>query len=303
MEEYNFFYSNIAKEFCDDKKECGIELIYKQIIDGSVISTLEPELENFLILNLELGTNYYPFNKTPEMIFYFEEEFLNRMNKKKSMKELYKFKDYSPSINQLDRLINPLSEYCLLSPNNSISLLHLNKTEDKDKQIKYYLDLEYDKIFFLSQYFYSYLPSVFLYPEINTKGVTIQPEAKTMTVMTKKIIESIYKNFSNINLYEVVLKKVVFNELFNKMKALNVDEVCTTMMQKILDDGKKVMKICSDEKIGFKSEDSLNKWMEPYYCYYETNHSEKCNMELINYLKKLVYISESEIKKYIVKNT
>ena len=57
---------------------------------------------------------------------------------------------------------------------------------------------------------------------------------------------------------------------------------------KILDDGRKVNKICSDENIGFNSEETLYKWAEPYYCFSKNKNENKCNMYIINYLKELV---------------
>ena len=73
------------------------------------------------------------------------------------------------------------------------------------------------------------------------------------------------------------------------------EDICPLLMQHILDDGRKVLQICSDPVTSFKTPYELSKWFEPYYCIKSGNES-SCNMNLITHLKKIVYITDDEIK-------
>lgn len=305
--QYKAYNSELIETFeCENRPQCGIELLYTQLINGSVISSLKPEIKDYLSLNKLLQTNYYPFDKTPEMVFYFDEEY-----KKKVIEEEKKYNDFAPTKTQLDSLLNINSENCLLSPKNSIYLLHLNKTENRMEQKVYYLDLTYDKINFLSDYFYDFLPNILLYPEITEnndkndedKKLTIDPIAKTVSTMIQTIADKTYKLIYKLDLYNYILKKVIFDNLKEKIKYQEIDEICPIIMQKVFDDGKKVNKICTDPNLAFDSEDSLYKWVAPYYCLSDKKEESKCDMTIINYLKNLVYISDSEIESLYSENS
>ena len=88
-----------------------------------------------------------------------------------------------------------------------------------------------------------------------------------------------------------------------KIKYQEIDEICPIIMQKVFDDGKKVNKICTDPNLAFDSEDSLYKWVAPYYCLSDKKEESKCDMTIINYLKNLVYISDSEIESLYSENS
>lgn len=298
--QYKAYNSELITTFdCEGRPQCGIELLYTQLINGSVISSLKPEVKDYLSLNKLLQTNYYPFDKTPEMAFYFDEEY-----KKKVIEKEKEFNDFAPTKAQLDSLLNINSKNCLLSPQNSIYLLHLNKTEDRMKQKVYDLDLTYDKINFLSEYFYDFLPNILLYPEITQnngnadedKKLTVDPIAKTVSTMIQTIADKTYKLIYKLDLYTYILKKVTFSNLKEEIKYQEIDEICPIIMQKVLDDGKKVNKICNDPNLTFDSEDSLFKWVAPYYCLSDKKDESKCDMTVINYLKNLVYVSDSELE-------
>lgn len=305
--QYKAYNSELIETFeCENRPQCGIELLYTQLINGSVISSLKPEIKDYLSLNKLLQTNYYPFDKTPEMVFYFDEEY-----KKKVIEKEKEYNDFAPTKAQLDSLLNANSENCLLSPKNSIYLLHLNKTEDRIKPKAYYLDLTYDKINFLSDYFYDFLPNILLYPEITEnndktdedKKLSVDPVAKTVSTMIQSIADKTYKLIYKLDLYNYIFKKVVFDNLKEKIKYQEIDEICPLVMQKVLDDGKKVNKVCNDPNLAFDSEDSLYKWVAPYYCLSDKKDESKCNMTIINYLKDLVYISDNEIQNLYSENS
>ena len=201
-----------------------------------------------------------------------------------------KQKNDLPEKNQLDCLLNPKSEYYLLFPNNSIYLLYLNKTEYKK-----HLDLTVNQINFLSQYFYDYLPRIFLYPEVDTTNnnnnndmrettVSIEPVAKTFSIIFQEIPEKTYKKLTKYNLYKYLLVETMKGNLKEKFHYNEMDEICPLILQKVLNDGKKVNKICSDINIGFNNEEGLYEWVKPYYCFDENKNEKKCNSFILYYI-------------------
>ena len=301
--EYKKYNVELANKFnCENKEKCGVELLYEHFVNGSVIPTLYPEIKDYLSLNNFLETKFYPFDKTPEMKIYFDNEFINYLPK-----EDENYNNYAPSKEQLISLLKKDSENCLLSPNNSIYFIYLNKTKDPMKEQQYYLNLTNNKILFLTKYLYEFLPNVLLYPEINVQNnknieddpIYVDPIAKTVAVMSQNIADKTYKLMTeklDLDLYNYILIESIKNNLKEKTHFETLDELCPTLMQMVLDDGKKVNKICSDTNISLNSEESLYNWMEPFYCFYDKNSS-KCNMYIIDYLKDLVYITDEEIKK------
>ena len=304
FEKYNKFL--IEKFKCENETKCGEELLYKQLIDSSVISYLFPDINNYLELNIYLNTDYYPFDISPEMKLYF----INEYGKQKGHKTNYE--DVSININQLKKFIQKNGEYYLLSLQNSINILHLNKTEDRKKNINYFDDLTYDNINFLTEYFYYYLPRIFLYPFENSKDNSLEKTeylksnglmAKTVSNLLPKIVEKTFDKISKIDLHTHLMKKVVFSKLKKNLNIEELDEICPIIMQKILDDGKKVFQICSDENINLMDELSLFKYIQLYYCQKEIKDESKCDNSLYHYLKKAVYISDGEIFSLISKES
>lgn len=291
--DYNLELSYIFK--CENIEKCGIDLIYQQLINGSVISTLFPTLKDYLSLNKELKTNYYPFDTTPELNIFFE-----KYKEENGIRDI-KYIDYSPSKEELDNLINSTSENCLLSPNNSIYFIYINKTDSKHRTN--YQNLTNNKIILLSKYFYEYLPMIFFYPEINNQNsnnlkedsISVDPVSKTVLTMTQDIIDKTYKLMLKINLYKYVLMKVVEYKLNETIKYSHYDEICPIIIQQILNDGNKTRVICADKRIGFKNSESLYEWIGAYYCFSEDKNETRCNKTIINILKELVAITEDEI--------
>ena len=133
-------YKEYKKSRCTDESKCSEELLYKQLIESSIISA-ETGVENYKKLNDFLGLDIYPFDKSPEL----------------------KYFDLSVSftMEQLKQFLDKKGDSCLLSIENTIKFLNINKTGD-DKQT-YYKDLTYAQINFLAKYLYKSLPNVFLY--------------------------------------------------------------------------------------------------------------------------------------------
>jgi hypothetical protein len=244
---------------------------------------------------------YYPFSKSPELNLFFEEY------KKKVNKNDINFEDYAPSVDQLNTMIDSSSYTCLLSANNSALFLALNETGNSYKAYEIY-KISTNILNFMSEYIYEYLPSLFLYQEFSDEEGeihTVDPIAKAYATITQEVIEKTYKLLINTKgIYNLILSEIVWKLLLNKIDFMNKnsnfkqsepDEVCPLIMQKALDDGKKVLKVCSDPKTSFNSPETLIKWFEPYYCVvygYESG----CDMSLIDYLKTIIYITDDEIK-------
>ena len=302
IQDFAQFNAYIAKEFkCKNETKCGDELLYKQLIENSVISGLPSAFKNFKELNTYLKTNYYPFDTEPEMRAFFDNEY------KYKKQHIKNYKDVELKREQLEKFLNVENKYCLLSLENSMNILYLNKTEDNKKDTKYYDDLTYDKVNFLTEYFYDYLPRIFLYPPQNN-ALTPDPKylgltSKAVSNLLPKISEYTFDKIANIDIISYFEEKISFVQMKKVLSNYELEEICPVIMQKVLNDAKKVFKVCSDENVNFSSEKSLNSFIKLYYCQEETKDEKKCDKSIANYLKTIIYISDSEIANLVSKNS
>lgn len=295
-EQYIAYNQKLAKDYeCEDEKVCGFEIIYTQLISGKVTKDVDGSLDSLKSLYNLINKDYYPFDKSPELNLYFE-EFKNEINKPDA-----KYETYSVSKKQLSKIIGLESQLTILASNNSALFLALVQSKD-DKTLleKYTLTLEQST--FLCYYFYQYLPKLFLYREFKEqdKTYTVTPIAKAFSTITQNLIGQTYYQLSNHQgLYNLLLSKLVWRGLHFKLLNFSMEyedeDICPLIMQHALDDGRKVLKICSDPTTSFNSPYTLSKWFAPYYCVKSGDES-KCDMTIINHLKSIVYITEDEIK-------
>jgi len=295
-EQYIAYNQKLAKDYeCEDEKVCGFEIIYTQLISGKVTKDVDASLDSLKSLYNLINKDYYPFDKSPELNLYFE-EFKNEINKPDA-----KYETYSVSKKQLSKIIGLESQLTILASNNSALFLALVQSKD-DKTLleKYTLTLEQST--FLCYYFYQYLPKLFLYREFKEqdKTYTVTPIAKAFSTITQNLIGQTYYQLSNHQgLYNLLLSKLVWRGLHFKLLNFSMEyedeDICPLIMQHALDDGRKVLKICSDPTTSFNSPFTLSKWFAPYYCVKSGDES-KCDMTIINHLKSIVYITEDEIK-------
>lgn len=295
-EQYIAYNQKLAKDYeCEDEKVCGFEIIYTQLISGKVTKDVNASLDSLKSLYNLINKDYYPFDKSPELNLYFE-EFKNEINKPDA-----KYETYSVSKKQLSKIIGLESQLTILASNNSALFLALVQSKD-DKTLleKYTLTLEQST--FLCYYFYQYLPKLFLYREFKEqdKTYTVTPIAKAFSTITQNLIGQTYYQLSNHQgLYNLLLSKLVWRGLHFKLLNFSMEyedeDICPLIMQHALDDGRKVLKICSDPTTSFNSPYTLSKWFAPYYCVKSGDES-KCDMTIINHLKSIVYITEDEIK-------
>ena len=305
VKEYAKFNKNLAEKFkCKNELNCGDELIYKQLRDSSVISSLFTDIQTYGELNTFLGTNYYPFDTSPEMKTYFDNEYSKQKDHKTNYEEVAVKKE------QLEKFVNKDGKYSLLSLENSINILHINKTADNKKDNKYFDDLSYYNVNFLANYFYDYLPRIFLYPKKTAQSLVNSPEvtddtksygliSKTVSNLLSKIREKTFDKISHIDILSYLEQKTSFVHMKQFFNNYELDEICPVIYQKVLNDAKKVFEICQDENINFGDETSLYKFIQLYYCQEETKDEKKCDNSMAVYLKNLkekkIYISDSEI--------
>ena len=306
IEEFSKYNKYLSEKFkCQNENKCGDELVYKQIIDSSVISDLFADIKNYKELNNFLEINYYPFDIEPEMKAFFDNDY----SKKKDHKKIYE--EVAIKKEQLEKFLNPENKYCLLSLENSIHILYLNKTEDNKKEIKYYDDLTYDNVNFLTDYFYDYLPRIFLYPQKHIQETPIKDEdsnslgltSKTVSNLLSKISENTFDKIANIDIISYFEEKISFVQMKKVLSNYELEEICPVIMQKVLNDAKKVFKVCSDDNVNFSNEKSLNQFIKLYYCQEDTKDEKKCDESIGDYLKKIIYISDTEIANLVSTNS
>ena len=309
VKEYKNYNEMLYEQFkCKGEKKCGEEILFQQLIDSTVISSLLTDIKSYQELNSILGGEFYPFDTTPEMKNYFNDEYSKKYEEKT-------YSQVSVTMEQLKKFLDKENKYCLLSLENTINILHINKTESSKKDLqenKYFDDLTYDNINFLSEYFYDFLPRIFLYPSLNIQDKnindTIDPKSygllsKAVSNFLPKIAEKTFDKISNIDLLPLLEKKLAFVHLKEELYNAEIDEICPMIFQEVLDDGKKVYTICSDENINLQDENSFYKYIQLYYCQEETKDQSKCDESLKEYLKKIVYITDQEISNLVSKDS
>ena len=302
--DFNIVLANKFK--CENNRFCGKEIFFSQIINGEVLNYIDFE-GDLLSFYQFFEPNFYPFPKSPEMFEYFEEY------KKKVNKADLKIEDYLPNLVQLKSLLNSSYCTCLLASNNSALFLSLNNSNAEDSKVFEIFKISKKVLNFFSDYIYNYLPNIFLYQEFNDdKGKIhkINNVSNAFSIITQKNLENTYKLLYEQDLYNLILSDIVWESLLNKfylitylydIKNFEPDDICPLIMQQALDDGKKVLQICSDPKLAFNSAETIIKWFDPYYCVIYEDHK-NCNMSIIEYLKTLVYITDDEIKAIYDKN-
>ena len=294
--EYTTFNRDLAQKFKCKNNICGNELIYTQLITGNVIKGIDSNLNSLISLYNEINKDFYPFFKSPELILYFE-EYKTNLNQKD-----LDYKDYQINEITLEKLIDPESDLSLLNANNSVLFLNLLHDGNYAKVEQLYTITE-NQAKFLCSYFYEFLPKLFIYLEIDDGTENkkyINPTAKAFTTIIENIIEKTYYKLNQINnLYDLLLSKIIWKELNIQLSNISMEyddkDICPLIMQQALDDGKKVLKICSDPVTAFNSPLEILKYVSPYYCIKSGDES-KCNMTVINHLRNIVYITEDEIK-------
>ena len=290
------FNAQLAKDFnCKDSNFCGMEIIYQQLIAGDVTKHIDQKINSLYDLYSQINLQYYPFEKSPELIYFFDQY-------KTKHEEATTYNDeYRLSLVQLECLIDENSPLSLLSSNNSIFFVSKIDTKELKALAERYSLKNENTVSFINEYIYEFLPQLLLYPSFKNGGETLKvdPLAKAYTNMASDMIKKTYYQLNKVDhlfnkLYSMYVWEGLEKEFKNDELHFDKEDACYVIMQQVLDDGRKALKICGDPVISFQSIYNAWKWLAPYRCvvFGET----QCDMSTIDRLKEIVYITDNEIK-------
>lgn len=267
---------------CSQKTKCGNEIVYMQLIDRS--PSLLLGYEN--LIKLSEATDQHPIklDTSLEMDIYY-----NNLEKKPA--ETYD--EIKLSTKQISLIFE--STVAISDANSAINILNMNKTSDLYQAYTLYSIKSSNQLNFIAGYIFESLPSTFLYQSFtdNEKTYTITPNAKTFTsfaqVFVDKTVTPIASNA--VNIYNFLLSRLTF--YFIKSEGSEIEELCPMILQPALNNGRKVLKICSSTDFNMQSVESIRIWVKAYKCL--MGESEVCDVSSLEKLKKLAGISDVDI--------
>ena len=290
----------LAKKYnCKEADFCGIEIIYNQLTTGDVIKDLFPEINTIYGLYSKINNVYYPFEKSPELFIFFEEY-------KTKHGEAQNYEDYKLTAEQLEKIIDEKSAISLLSSSNAIYFISKIDTKDiKSLADKY--EIKENIVNFINEYIYQFLPELLLYNSFNSgdKTLKVTPLVKAYSNMASDMIKKSYYPLSKLNnVFNKVIATLFWQEFRKELNDAEMEydeeDICYLVMQQVLDDGRKALKICSDPKTSFKKIDEAIKWVDAYR-YIMLNETD-CDTSVIERLREIVYITEEEIQSIFTTN-
>lgn len=293
-ENYNSYNEQLAKDFnCADSSYCGNELIYKQLIDGSVLKTFN--FNNFKEFNKYIEEDVYEIEKSPEMEIYFNEVF-SQVIKDANVT----YNDVKFTLEQLLLLfdIPTHNQTVITNPQNAIKLLNLNQTNNLNEALQLYQITSTTQLMFIVNYIFEYIPSIYLYPKFthNEQTYKVNPLSKTFTSFIQFMITDSYnKLIANANLYHTVLAKLTYQFILEEVGEDNLNDVCPILLQRVLGQGKKVLQICSDPELSMNSYYAIKNWIKPYECV--NDPTLVCDKSILYYLEHLAGLADEDIKK------
>ena len=291
-ENYGSYNAQLAKDFnCTDSSYCGNELVYKQLIDGSVLKAFN--FANFKEFNQHIEEDIYEIERSPEMEIYFSEVFSQGHPN-------ITYNDVKFTLEQLSLIldIQTHNQSVITNPQNAIALLNLNKTNNLNEALQMYQITSTEQLTFISNYIFEYIPSIYLYPKFthNEQTYKVNPLSKTFTSFIQFMITDSYnKLIANGNLYHTVLAKLTFQFILEEIGEGNLDDVCPILLQRVLGQGKKVLQICSLPELSMNSYYAIKNWIKPYQCV--NDPSLVCDEEIIDSLEHLAGLADEDIKK------
>ena len=261
------------------------DIIFNQLLNQDL--TLKFNIPNMkqLYFNLSL---IFPFIDSPEMKYYFENYFQNIFAPQGD------YNDYKLSIEKMEELFDKNSDISLYSPKNTELLLLCNNSIQNCKEFS---DLTDKQILFLTEYLFSYLPSIILYEEFelekNGEKYKINQLSLTFTNLISSWVHQTYYSFINNNgIYNFIKGLLVTKRFKENITDEEAKDYCMETWQEILDDGKRVLKLCYDPLLQFTTSSGLIFWSSGYDCVNKL--SDECS--LIEYLRTIIYISDEELQ-------
>ncbi len=283
-QEYEKFKKNLIETFKCKTTGCGNLLIYYQLINRNVSQHFKIDninkLNNLVDPFLENDINY-------EMDEYFKNIFKDK-----------KYEDYSLNETILETILRgPNSLY---NPSNIIFLINNYKTNNFEEINKKYsiTNLQTELII---KYFFDYLPSTFSKIKMKNETIEINSNARTFSNFIQIIVDNSFgKLIKHSNLLSILRSQIIYAKI--KKDQNETENLCEELFQKTLDDGKRVLKICSNKRFNLSSIEVVNEWVKPYKCAL-TGKYEDCNMTIYDEINKVVYFSHEDLKKFYSNDT
>ena len=283
-QEYEKFKKNLIETFKCKTTGCGNLLIYYQLINRNVSQHFKIDninkLNNLVDPFLENDINY-------EMDEYFKNIFKDK-----------KYEDYSLNETILETILRgPNSLY---NPSNIIFLINNYKTNNFEEINKKYsiTNLQTELII---KYFFDYLPSTFSKIKMKNETIEINSNARTFSNFIQIIVDNSFgKLIKHSTLLSILRSQIIYAKI--KKDQNETENLCEELFQKTLDDGKRVLKICSNKRFNLSSIEVVNEWVKPYKCAL-TGKYEDCNMTIYDEINKVVYFSHEDLKKFYSNDT
>ena len=283
-QEYEKFKKNLIETFKCKTTGCGNLLIYYQLINKNVSQHFKIDninkLNNLIDPFLENDINY-------EMDEYFKNKFKDK-----------KYEDYSLNETILETIIRgPNSLY---NPSNIIFLINNFKAKNFEEINKKYsiTNLQTELII---KYFFEYLPSTFYKIKMKNETIEINSNARTFSNFIQIIVDNSFgKLIKHSTLLSILRSQIIYAKI--KKDQNETENLCEELFQKTLDDGKRVLKICSNKRFNLSSIEVVNEWVKPYKCTL-TGKYEDCNMTIYDEINKVVYFSHEDLKKFYSNDT
>lgn len=285
---YLYFTNYIKYNFkCNDEENCLNELVYRQLLDGSVTKILN--IDTIQNLNMLINPEYYPFIKTPEIKNYFEGDFKYKMRALNNTRfENLTFEDMEIDLGILKTLILEKNT-TLLKLENSIDFVFFNYTKNLYSSYLRFNIQTLEQLIFFADYFVNFIPSTFLYPLFQ---VTNQEKVSTyygnrlsnalVSLIPAAVNTAIYKIENDME--AVLIARIAYEKLKSEENKINCHDLFMKVTKK---NNLRVNLICSNPIINLENFNSIKKWIEISDCLYSF-----CKEAQKSELKQLSGLSE-----------
>jgi hypothetical protein len=282
------FLSGLKDNFCEEKL-CDDKIIFNQLLDQSItkkyfINDIKNLYEDLYLV--------YPFTDKVEMNYYFDNYFSKTITKGD-------YKDYKLSVEIMEQLFKKDTLFSLYSPNNTVLLLIYNNSIENYKPNNF-LNLTNNQLLFLNEYLFSYLPSIIFHQEfkLSKNGETYKINQLSLiytNLVNYYVQQTYYKLITNITLYNYTRVKIAEKRFKDKIKDEEErKEYCMDTWQEILDDGKRVLKLCTNPSLQLTTASGMVLWANGYNCV----HKKSDDCSTIDYLRSLIYITDEELEQF-----
>lgn len=289
---YQYFLSYLKFTFkCYDDKDCLNQLVYKQLYDGSVTKQLK--IDNIQDLNQKINSTYYPFLKTPEVKNYFEGDFKLKMrNLNNTRFENITFEKMGIDLNLIKSLIFGKNT-TLLKSENAIDFVFFNYTKNLYSSYLKFNIQTLDQLFFFSDYFMNFLPSIYLYPSFKVqKGnqSTIYYGNKLSNALVSLIPIAVNQSIEKIknNIESVLISRITYHKLKSEENIIDCKDIFNNVTK---NNKEKVDKICNNPQLNLENYKSIKKWVFISDCLYSyCKEEEKLQLKTMSGLNDVLKI-------------